>query len=156
MEDHFKALAATRQNILEVLEQSSSELLLTVPKGFNNNVLWNIFHVIASQQLLIYGLSQTPFRLNKDFVFRFKSGTKPAGKEDLAFIDVAKDNLLPLVQHLSRDYQEAIFGDYKTINTSYGLEIKSVEEAICFNNLHEAMHYGQIKAIQSIQSRPIT
>lgn len=150
MEDQFKALAATRQNILEVLEQSSSEVLLTIPKGFNNNILWNILHVMASQQLLIYGLSQTPFRLDKNFVFQFKSGTKPTGKEDLDFVDLAKINLLSSVNQLSKDYQTAIFSDYKTVQTSYGLEIQSVEQAIYFNNIHEAMHYGQIKMLQRL------
>lgn len=148
MEKQFEALTATRQNILAVLEQSSTEALLTIPKGFNNNLLWNILHVMASQQLLMYGLSQTPFRLDKGFVFQFKSGTKPAGEEDLKFIDFANANLLPTVDQFREDYQQDVFGDFKTVETSYGLKIQSFEDAIHFNNIHEAMHYGYLKALQ--------
>ena len=150
MENQFRLLRATRENILEVLAQSSSETLLTIPKEFNNNILWNIFHVMASQQLLIYGLSQTPFYLDKSFIFQFKSGTKPKGKKDLDFVEWAKNNLLLSVKQLSKDYQEGIFGDLKPLKTSYGFEIKSVEQAIYFNNLHESMHYGHIKMLQRL------
>lgn len=150
MEKQFELLSTTRQNILNVLKQSSSESLFTIPKGFNNNIFWNIMHVMASQQLLIYGLSQTPFHLDKDFVLQYKSGTKPSGETNLSMIDFAKNNLLSTVKQLSDDYQQAIFGGFKTIRTSYGLELQNIEDAIYFNNLHEAMHYGQIKMLQKV------
>ncbi|GAB5551432.1 MAG: hypothetical protein Sapg2KO_10230 [Saprospiraceae bacterium] len=150
MKKQFELLGATRQNVLRVLEESSKEFLLKIPTGFSNNILWNIYHLLASQQLLIYGLSQTPFRLEKEFIFKYKSGTIPSGEEDLNLIDFAKINLLTTVKQLSEDYQQSIFGDFKTIKTSYGLELQNVEDAIYFNNLHEAMHYGQIKTFQRI------
>lgn len=148
MKKQFKLLRATRQNVLKVLEENSKASLLKMPTGFNNNILWNIYHLLASQQLLTYGLSQTPFRLDKEFILKYKSGTTPSGEEDLDWIDFAKVHLLTTVEQLSEDYQQDIFGEFKTIKTSYGLELQSIEDAIYFNNLHEAMHYGQIKALQ--------
>lgn len=103
-----------------------------------------------TEQLLTYGLSQTPFRLDKEFIFKYKSGTIPSGEEDLDLVDLAHNSLLTTVKQLSEDYQQDIFGEFKTIKTSYGLELQSIEDAIYFNNLHEAMHYGQIKTFQSI------
>ncbi len=150
MKKQFQLLRATRQNVLKVLEETSRESLLKIPTGFNNNILWNIYHLLASQQLLIYGLSQTPFRLDKEFIFKYKSGTIPSGEEDLDLVDLAHNSLLTTVKQLSEDYQQDIFGEFKTIKTSYGLELQSIEDAIYFNNLHEAMHYGQIKTFQSI------
>lgn len=150
MKKQFELLKATRQNILKVLEETSKESLLKIPTGFSNNILWNIYHLLASQQLLIYGLSQTPFRLDKEFILKYKSGTIPSGEEDLDLIDFAKNNLLTTVKQLSEDCQQDIFGEFKTIKTSYGLELQSIEDAIYFNNLHEAMHYGQIKTFQRI------
>lgn len=153
IDKQLEALKATRKNLLKVLEESSPAVLITIPERFNNNILWNILHVMASQQLLIYGLSKTPFRLDKDFVFQFKSGTRPNGENDLAWVDLAKNNLLSLVEYLSTDYEAAIFGEgFKTVKLSYGIEIATVEDAINFNNIHEAMHYGQIKTLQSILS----
>lgn len=150
MKKQFQLLRATRQNVLKVLEETSRESLLKIPTGFNNNILWNIYHLLASQQLLIYGLSQTPFRLDKEFIFKYKSGTIPSGEEDLDLVDLAHNSLLTTVKQLSEDYQQDIFGEFKTIKTSYGVELQSIEDAIYFNNLHEAMHYGQIKTFQSI------
>lgn len=148
MKTQFELLKVTRENVLRVLEDNSKESLLKIHTGFNNNILWNIYHLLASQQLLIYGLSQTPFRLDRAFIFKYKSGTIPLGEEDLNLIDFAKVNLLSTVKQLSEDYQQAIFGDFKTVKTSYGFEIQNIEDAIYFNNLHEAMHYGQIKTLQ--------
>lgn len=153
MNKQFELLKATRINLLKVLEETPTASLLEIPSGFNNNIIWNIYHVLASQQLLAYGLSQTPFRLDKEFIFQFKSGTKPSGEEDLQLIDFAKDKLLVTVKQLSDDYQKSIFGDFKTVQTSYGLELQSIEDAIYFNNLHEAMHLGHIKALQRLLLR---
>ena len=150
MENQFNLLRATRQNILEVLEQCSLDSLLTIPEGFNNNILWNILHVMASQQLLIYGLSQTPFRLDKNFVFQFKSGTKPNGKEDMELVDYAKQHLLSTVEQLSKDYEDGLFGNFKSAQLSYGIEVHNLNQAIYFNNIHESMHYGQIKMLQKL------
>lgn len=150
MDNQFDLHRATRQNILGILEESSSDALLTIPKGFNNNILWNTLHVMASQQLLIYGLSQTPFRLDKNFVLQFKNGTKPNGKEDLQFVAYAKQHLLSTVDQLSKDYQDGIFGNYKTVELRYGVDIQNFEQAFYFNNIHEAMHYGQIKMLQKL------
>ncbi len=150
MEKQFDLLKITRQNFLSTLDLSSPESLFTIPKGFNNNIFWNIMHVLASQQLLVYGLSQTPFRLDKDFVFQFKSGTQPDGEPDTPLVEFAKTQLLTTVDQLSEDYQKNIFGDFKPIKTSYGMKIQNVEDAIYFNNLHESMHLGQIKMLQKI------
>ena len=36
---------------------------------------------------------------------------------------------------------------YQTASTSYGMPLQNVEDAIYFNNIHEAMHLGQIKML---------
>jgi len=43
-----------------MIEDFSLEELNKIPEGFNNNIIWNIAHVIATQQALVYGLSGLP------------------------------------------------------------------------------------------------
>ena len=57
MKYHFETLNITRNNIINAIEGLSLEELNTVPKGFNNNVIWNVGHVVATQQLLCYKFS---------------------------------------------------------------------------------------------------
>ena len=155
MKRSFELLAITRKNFVDILEETSPEILFTIPEGFNNHIFWNIIHVVASQQLLVYGLSQTPFRIDKDIIFQFKTGTVPTETIDTGMIQFAKDHLLSTIDQLSEDYQNGIFGDpkvngFKPIKTSYGMPINKVEDAIEFCVLHEAMHYGQIKMMQKV------
>lgn len=150
MEKQFEILKTTRKNIVAILEDMPIDSLFVTPSGFNNNVFWNAMHVIASQQLLVYGLSQNPFRIDKDLVFQFKSGTVPSGGVDRNMVQWAKENLFTTIDWMVKDYQADTFRVYRPITTSYGMKIQNVEDAIYFNNLHEAMHYGQIKMMRMV------
>lgn len=48
------ALKKLRFAILKTIEQLPTEQLNKVPDGFNNNIIWNVAHLIASQQNLCY------------------------------------------------------------------------------------------------------
>src|SRR5690606_33434819 len=47
-------LETTRRKALEIAGGLTPEQLLAVPKGFHNNILWNLGHLVASQQVLCY------------------------------------------------------------------------------------------------------
>ena len=152
MEKQFELLKATRNNIIQLLESSNREILFTIPKGHKNHIFWNIMHVLASQQLLIYGLSNKPFRIEKDIVLNYRSGTLPSPNPDIQLFDQTKSLLDASILSTIEDYQNGYFEDYKEVPTSYGLTLRNVEDAIYFNNLHEAMHYGQMKAMKQLLS----
>jgi len=148
MKTQFDILKITRANILKGIEQLPASALFKIPSGFNNNIIWNALHVIASQQLLLYGLSQTPFRLDKEIVMAFKSGTTPTEEVKPELIQFAKSHLLTTPTQLEEDYHNKVFGDtFKSVSLSYGMTLNNLEDAIYFNNIHEAMHFGQIKML---------
>ncbi|WPC14383.1 hypothetical protein LEQ04_06940 [Riemerella anatipestifer] len=60
--------------------------------------------------------------------------------EDLGFL------LSETSRVLMKDYDDGLFLDYSPYSTSFGIDIKSIKEAIIFNNLHESLHYGYILA----------
>src|SRR5690554_7235137 len=73
-------IAIKNRNILKTfLETCTLEELNKVPKGFNNNIIWNIAHTIVTQQLLVYNLSAVPMFVSDDLVNRYRKGTKPEG-----------------------------------------------------------------------------
>jgi predicted ribosome quality control (RQC) complex YloA/Tae2 family protein len=48
-----------------------------------------------------------------------------------------------MVDELIEDYYGKRFGKaFQPYETSYGLKLNTIEEAIRFNNVHEAMHLG--------------
>jgi len=42
---------------LEYFDNYTLEQLNKIPEGFSNNLIWNIGHIIVTQQVLIYKLS---------------------------------------------------------------------------------------------------
>ena len=148
MNYHFSIHKQTRQNLLEILRETSAEDLVTIPDGFNNNIYWNIAHCVATQQLLHYYLSGNPFRIDKYWIETYKKGTLPnlnvqqSEVDDLAFL------LTETSKILMKDYDADFFDDYTPYTTSFGLDLKNIQDAIIFNNMHESLHYGYALALK--------
>jgi DinB superfamily len=146
MNKQFVKLLATRQNLLKILETTSTQDLLAVPDGYNNNIFWNIAHCVATQQLLCYYLSGNAFKIDDFWIEKYKKGTfanlsvPQEDFENLKFI------LIRTAELLQNDYNQGLFADYKVYPTSYGITLNDIEDAIEFNNIHEGMHLGYILA----------
>ena len=50
-------LRQPRIKILEELQNFSLEQLNDIPAGFNNNIIWNLGHMIAAQQGVCYAFA---------------------------------------------------------------------------------------------------
>jgi len=146
MNYHFSAHKQIRRNLLNILQDTSLEDLTLIPDGFNNNIYWNIAHCIATQQLLHYYLSGNPFRIDKYWIENYKKGTLPnlnvtaSEIEDLSFL------LTETSKILVKDYDSDFFSDYRPYTTTFGMDLKNIQDAVIFNNMHECQHYGYIMA----------
>lgn len=146
MNYHFQVHLQIRKNLLEQLQNNTLEDLVLIPDGFNNNMYWNIAHTVATQQLLHYYLSGNPFRIDPYWVETYKKGTLPTMQvsaeevEDLSFL------LSETSKILMKDYDDDFFSDYTPYTTSFGLDLKNIQDAIIFNNIHEALHHGYVMA----------
>ncbi len=146
MNYHFQAHRQVRLNLLEILRSTSQKDLLLIPDGFNNNIYWNIAHTVATQQLLCYYLSGNAFRIDTYWIETYKKGTLPkldvaqSEVDDLAFL------LTETAKILVKDYDAEFFTDYTSYTTSFGLDLKTIQDAIIFNNMHETQHLGYIMA----------
>lgn len=148
MRFNFDTLRATRNNILKDIEGLSLEQINAIPEGFNNNIVWNFVHLIATQQRLVYLLSGTPYVAPEDIVEGYKIGTKPEQPVTQLQLEEYKQLLLTTVDQMEQDYEQGVFGsDFKTYTTSYKVTLTTVEDAINFNNVHEGLHYGVIMTL---------
>ena len=68
-----------RKNLLQFMNSYDAAQLNRVPDGFSNNLIWNLGHILAVQQLLVYGLSGQPLQIPQKFVVRYQRDTRPAG-----------------------------------------------------------------------------
>jgi hypothetical protein len=147
MEKQFDLLKRTRLNVLDLGSKFTIEELNIIPPHFNNNIIWNAGHLIATQQVLLYSLSDLEYTIYLDFVERYRKGTRPdkfIGEEEWNFI---KENLIKTIYPAAEDYKQKKFQRFRTYETSYGITLEDIDDAIAFNNVHEGMHFGFMKAI---------
>lgn len=144
----FDITLKNRKIMAMFLKEFSLEELNKVPEGFNNNIIWNIAHLVATQQQLVYGLSGLPMHISNDFLEAYKKGSKPNGDVTQQEVDAIKGLLFSTLEKTQEDFKKGIFKNYKAYTTSTDSTITCVEDAIQFNNFHEGIHLGYILALK--------
>jgi hypothetical protein len=148
MQQTFGITAKSREILLQYLENYTPEQLNKVPAGFNNNLIWNLVHIVVVQQMLVYNLSGLPMMVSQELIDKYKRGTKPETDVTAEEIEAIKKLLFDTVAKTERDYANGLFKNYQSFTTMTGFQIMTIEDAINFNNYHEGVHTGAMMAIR--------
>lgn len=148
MQHPLEITRVNRKMLEKILNAYSLEQLNKVPDGFRNNLIWNIAHVIVTQQLLTYKLSGLPMMVSDEMVDLYRKGTKTERSTTAEEVAEIKSLLFTTVDQTEKDLKSDIFKEYQEYPTSTGFVIHSAEEAINFNNFHEGIHIGYILALK--------
>jgi uncharacterized damage-inducible protein DinB len=146
----FKQLRFVRGQTLKQINGMSEEETRTVPRGFNNNILWNLGHILLVHEKFSFALTNEKMELPKHFAELFAPGTKPENwgtqvpklDEIALFLSKQIDRIEQILEHRLEDNLEHPFV------TSAGLELSSVKECLSFCLYHEGMHFATIKALE--------
>lgn len=149
MDWSFDITLKTRAILYKFLEKFSLEQLNSVPKGYRNSMYWNIMHVVVTQQLLVYGLSNVPMLLDSEYIKAFRKGTKTEQDASQDDIEYLKSLLISTIEKTQSDYAAGIFTTFTSYTVSTKSTLTNVEEAIEFNNFHEGIHLGYILAMKN-------
>ena len=142
MQNQFDATRTSRDLYGRYFDNFTLEQLNKIPAGFNNNLIWNIGHVVISQQTLVYkGSNQTPM-VSDELIARYFMGTKPVRDATRAEADEIKNLLFATIDKTEEDYRNGLFTAYNTRKTLLGFMLNTVDDAIVFNNYHEGIHLG--------------
>ena len=150
MKIEFEILRKSRKLILEIIERYSIAQLNEIPEGFNNNIAWNLAHLVVTQQLLCYKLSGLEMSVSEQMVARFRKGTAPQDVFSEEDLKIYKKLFMELPLQLERDYTMGIFKSYQEYTTSLDVKIMDIDFAIGFNNYHEGIHLGVILGIAKL------
>lgn len=146
----MRILRATRKNYLGIIDSHDLTSLNYIPPNFNNNIIWNFGHVIATQQLLTYALSGLATPMSKSYIDKYRKGTKPENRVNQDELNELIGLSESLLIQFENDFSENKFQNYNPYKTSYGYEITSLSDAVEFNNVHEGMHLGTCIAIKKL------
>ena len=144
LSNSIKMLKTERQLLLRGIENLSEEQLLKIPEGSKNNILWNLGHIIVTQQVLHYTLSRLEMRIPKELASIFRTGTSPSVWKETPNISEIKSLLLELPDKILEDYNNGLFKEFRPYKTSTGVQLNSFDDAITFNHFHEGTHAGII------------
>lgn len=151
METTFRINQTSRQFLARFLDELSLEQLNAIPQGFNNNIIWNIGHIVVTQQLLVYKLSGLPMHLPADLIAKYQKGTAPTAPVTQEEVSQIKDVLFSTGDQLKSDFNSGFFKDFSEYTTQTGnFTLHNAKEAFEFNNFHEALHIGVILNLKKL------
>ncbi|MFV8368922.1 DinB family protein [Flavobacterium sp. LB2R40] len=142
MNQTFDVNTTSRNMVSKFLTANTLEQLNRIPEGYKNNLIWNIGHIIVTQQLLVYKLSGLPMMISEELVEKYRKGTKPEHIVTQAEVDEINALLLETIHQTKADFDNKNFKNYNEYPTSTGFTLKRVEDALVFNNFHEGLHIG--------------
>ncbi len=148
MEATFRIWQTSRGLYQNFLDSYSLEQLNTIPVGMSNNLIWNIGHVIVSQQKLVYALSGLPMHIPDSLFEKYQNGSRPDGKTTQTEVDEIKKLLSEMVEKTKADFEAGIFKEFHPYQTKTGFHLRTLKEAMEFNNYHEGIHLGIMMSIK--------
>lgn len=150
MNTAFEINRTSRNVLLSFLDNYSLEQLNKIPDGFSNNLIWNIGHIVVVQQMLVYKLSGLPMMVTDEMVEKYRKGTKPEGDVDSDEVAQIRALLFKTIEQTQADYQSGKFSGttFNGFTSMSGFTMNSTEDAISFNNYHEAVHTGIMMGIR--------
>lgn len=146
--DQLEITRVNRRMVEKILDGHSLEQLNKVPEGFSNNLIWNIAHVIVTQQLLVYRLSGLPLLIDEEMARLYMKGTKTEEALTQDEVDAIRKLLFKTIDRTAEDLNRDVFKEYREYPTSAGFVLRSVLDAIAFNNFHEGIHLGYMLALK--------
>lgn len=150
MKESIDIMRGARIFLVNLLEGISIEKLNEIPSGFNNNLAWNLAHVIANQQVLCYRNAGAKPVLEDAFIDKYKTGTQPDGFIDEGTFEAFKKNLLQTIDEFEEDSVSNMFENYKAFELrSYpGVTLKNISDAAKFVSFHDGLHVGYSMALK--------
>lgn len=141
----FKQLHTYRSELLDLVSGISEEDAEIVPRGFNNNIRWNLGHVCVDQYLWIQVLTKEEMPVSMTFAKWFGYGTNPA-----CFTNETPtySELISILQKqpmiIQEKYQDRLEEEFKP--TEMGMF--TLEQVLVRTIFHEGLHIGAIQALK--------
>lgn len=143
-----KAIIRTRDMLQKTLDGVTPEILETIPEGFNNNIHWQVGHILVAGDTF-YNNGQGNLEVEKSF---FAPGTKPADwKGDVPSLNILLSKLNEQTEQLLQLTDEQL--NEKLAKPFLGNETRG--DLMAMGAFHEAMHLGQIQMLKRLVSHTL-
>ena len=126
--------------------------ILIIPPGASNNILWNFGHIITDGAEMLYKSNNLDSPIPEDFRPLFLEKTSPADWNPTPDINLVLDASQAFTDAINRDYVSGVFAEFDPKRVESAWPLNSIEEAITYHTVHEALHMGYIMALNKVVS----
>lgn len=148
--DFLHIFQRNRDYIRRIIGSLADEQLLTIPSGFDNNIAWNLGHLIVVHQSLLYRLSGLETLTTRHHLVQFAPGTSPADWKTTPDLTEIRSLLTHSTEKTVADVADGLFKTFTPYTTTTGFDLNSFSEAVAFNLYHEGLHFGAMMALRNI------
>lgn len=141
-ESLLRSVQIARTYMQQKVDDLAEPQLLEVPGGAGNNVLWNVGHIVLSNDRMLYGPSGAATPVPETWENWFKAGSSPADWDETPPVAEVLDQFHTQAARIAEDYKNGTFASFKPLELIPGLTLQSVEDALGFCVLHEGAHIG--------------
>ena len=153
MNSNLNKIKNFRLHLLNQISNLTTEQLNYIPSGYNNNIIWNLAHLVSAEQNMCYVRSGLPVTVEDKYFTPYISGTKPVDFVKGEDIEAIKAMLITSVDRLQVDLDNNAFVNYTPsimIPKVYGFEVTNIEEALEYLLYHEGYHAGCILSLKHL------
>lgn len=150
MQEILEITKTSRNMVSKLIQGYTLEQLNKVPEGFKNNLIWNVAHVVVTQQLLVYKLAGLPMMVSEEMIEKYKKGTQTEHVASQEEVDEILSLLHKTIEQTEVDINNNLFQNFSEYPTSTGFVLKTNSDSMSFNNFHEGIHIGVILAIRKL------
>lgn len=145
----FGLFERTRKSILGYTAELTPEQRSLVPNGFNNNIHWQLGHVIVIADAIVLGFAGHTSQIPAEYRTFFGPGTKPA---DWTTEAPAWEELLDVFAKQTQSLRETFAGQTNepVANKENFAKAETVGNLLELNTMHESSHSGMINAMSRL------
>lgn len=143
----FGYMVKDRQSLISLVANCPQDKRTLIPHGFNNNILWNLGHMVTLIDVLLYGVSGENLTLPEIYRTSFANGTRPADwtKEVPSWEEVI-GHLKEQPGQVERTFAGKL---NKPVKENF-FKAETVSELLMANLMHERKHAGIINAMLKV------
>jgi hypothetical protein len=143
MQEQLRLLEEKRKGILEFTKGFSFEQFNMIPKGHNNNIIWNMGHLLVFTDQVLYEQVGLPVPIYPISLDDFQMGSRPMALTPIEDITLIRNLLLDSISTFDTELAGA------NTQRSANKTVVASERLMNFLLYHEDTHFKKIMEIWS-------
>lgn len=153
MNKKIEKIKCFRHFLLKQIASLTTQQLNEIPNKYNNNIIWNLAHLICAEQSMCYVRAGLPIVVDEKYFAPYMPTTKPEAFINEREIETIKELFISSIERLSSDFDKNIFDTYSPSAMTpkvYGVEVATIDDALDFLLYHEGLHGGYIISLKHL------